>query len=349
MTAAGALLFAIVAVGAPEARPKLSSLPEIIKRLEAIPTQVRVESLDHLDLPVDQIAARLYPLVVPPVQYPQVVEQDGVRRIVKEPCDAAEAALAHAEEAFSAKNYPEAQLRYDQAVAKAPQCAIAVAYRGDASHFAGDYQTALTYYDRALKLNPDEGAYYLFRANALSHLGRLKEALDDLRWSLALRPHNANSLKMVRGGEQAMRVAVHDVPFVPLGFARKEGDSVAVYWDKTNHSWMGYALCKALWLADEEHRKNLTGEAKYQFSTTEELECLGALVTAWHGVGKDPHRPTDAQLSYLDEVVKSGDAPGWVIYEIASRFDPQIVLKLAPKGRQGVFDFVRRHVVVDAR
>jgi len=48
-------------------------------------------------------------------------------------------------------------------------------------------------------------------------------------------------------------------------------------------------------------------------------------------------------------VIKSGDASGWVIYEIASRLDPQVVLKLAPKGRQGVFDFVRRHVVVDAR
>jgi len=136
MTAAAALLAALLAAGAPDARPKLSSLSEIVKRLGAIPTQVRLDTLDHLDLPVDEIAKRLYPLVVPPVQYPQVVEQNGVRRIVKEPCDAAEAALAHAEEAFTAKNYPEARLRYDQAVAKAPQCAIAVAYRGDASHFA---------------------------------------------------------------------------------------------------------------------------------------------------------------------------------------------------------------------
>jgi len=48
-------------------------------------------------------------------------------------------------------------------------------------------------------------------------------------------------------------------------------------------------------------------------------------------------------------VAKSGDASGWVLYEIAARLDPQIVLKLAPKARQGVFDFVRHHVVVDAR
>jgi len=346
---ATALFVAILAAGPPDARPKLSSLAEIAKRLEAIPTEVRVDTLDHLDVPIDTLSARLYPRVIPPVQYPQVVEQNGVRTIVKEPCDAAEAALAQAEKAFSAKNYPEAQLLYDQAVAKAPQCAVAVAYRGDASHFAGDYQTALTYYDRALKLNPDEGAFYLFRANALSHLGKRKEAVDDLRWSLALRPHNANSLRALRAGEQRMGIAVHDVSFLPLGFARKEGNAVAAYYDKGKQYWMGYALCKALWLADEEHRKNATGAAEHRFSTTEELECLAALVTGWHRVGKDPHRPTDAQLSYLDQVIKSGDASGWVIYEIASRLDPQVVLKLAPKGRQGVFDFVRRHVVVDAR
>jgi len=349
MTAAAALFVGILAAGAPEAAPKLSSLPDILKRLEAIPTQVRVETLDHLDVPIDQLAARLYPPLVAPVQHPQVVEENGVRKVVKEPCDAAEAALAHAEEAFTAKNYAEARLRYDQAIAKAPGCAIAVAYRGDASHFDGDYQTALTYYDRALKLNPDEGAFYLFRANALSHLGKRKEALDDLRWSLVLRPHNANSMRVLRAGEQAMGIAIHDVSFVPLGFARKEGDAVGAYYDKGKQYWMGFAACKALWLADEEHRKKATGVAQHQFSTTEELECLGALVTAWHGLGKDPHRPTDALLSYLDQVVKSGDAGPWVIYEITSRVDPQVVLKLASNGRQKVFDFVRRHVVVDAR
>src|SRR3954469_8434536 len=107
MTVASVLFSVMLASATEEARPRLALLPEIIKRLEAIPATVNVDTLDHLDVPVDSLVTRLYPLVVHPVELPQVVEKNGKRTVVREPCDAAQPALAHAEKAFAAKDYAE--------------------------------------------------------------------------------------------------------------------------------------------------------------------------------------------------------------------------------------------------
>jgi tetratricopeptide (TPR) repeat protein len=258
--------------------------------------------------------------------------------------------LHKAETVFQAKHYDAAAALYDEAIHRAPRCYVAQAYRGDASFFAGDWSTALTYYDAALKLNPDDGAIYLFRSNALARLHRLPEALDALRWSLALRPRNPNVLHVLDEVGRELKAQVQSVEFEPRGFARKVSDAkVTVTSDPAKPYWLGYATCKAFWLGEPSHREEMTGDRRYRFSNIEEAECLAALLTAYEGQRQDKTKQVepDPAIEALERLAKAHWLNEWVVYELASRLDPQVVLTLPLEARQRMFEFVRTQVVVD--
>jgi tetratricopeptide (TPR) repeat protein len=350
MTANLAVALTALALTGNAPRGKLLLLPDLMKHMEASPIAYSIKTLESLhDVAPDAFGGLLYPQRVRPVELPQVRVEGGKRVIAPAPCDAAQPRLHQAENIFQTKHYDAAAALYDEAIAQSPKCYLALAYRGDASFFAGDVKTALGFYQRALAMNPDDGSIYVFRSNAYARLGRKPEALEDLRTSLALRPHVKTVLDVARKLEGSGAITVRDVPFVPEGFARKEGDGYAVYTDATRPAWLGYAACKALWMAEPEHRAQVAGTSQAGFSIAEERECIAALLVAYDSLRQKGSQPEEPQLEYLEGILKAGDLDAWIVYELASRVDPQVVLRQPPELRKRIVDFVRKHVLVDAK
>ena len=127
---------------------------------------------------------------------------------------------------------------------------------------------------KAAELNPDDYRLYYFQGSALARLGRLREARDAFAESLVLNPRNP-ILRQFFEQNPAVGMVIQDDVLVPRGFAHEEGGQVAVEFDPDyGVAWLAFANCKALWLGEPSHRKEMTGTEERQFSSLEETECL---------------------------------------------------------------------------
>ncbi|HYV65034.1 MAG TPA: hypothetical protein VE964_02255 [Myxococcales bacterium] len=340
------MLLAIWPLSAAADPVKLLRLSEMKKRMEASTTASYViQDLSELKgVKMQDALGILYPQLVAPVANAQVEVVNGKRKVVAAPCGPAEKKIEEAEGLFQRKEFGTARKLYDEAIALAPACYVAHAYRGDADLFAGDAASALGHYDRALVINPDDASVHFFRSTALRQLGRTEEMKTELRWAMALRPRNPTVLQIVNRSVGRLGLRVEDVGVNLWGFARKEGDSVGIYFDEKQPAWLGYALCKGFWLGDPDHRREMTGSTEVLFTLEGERECLVALLTAYE---TEREKRTDETLERLYRIVESGAGDAWIVYELGSRVDPQIMLKVTPKLQREVLEFVTKYVMVD--
>jgi tetratricopeptide (TPR) repeat protein len=329
-----------------EPRGKMLSLSQIMKAMQASKTSYVIRTLEGLDVARGTFAATLWPQAIAPANIPKVVRKNGQVTVTEWPQSAElGAALRRADEAYNQKNYAEAEKRFRAAVALAPGDPIAHAFLGDALLFSGKATEAKAEYDRAIAINPDDYRLYFFRSNAWRHLEDPAKARDDLRTSLTLKPRNPTLLNSVEHGG----IGVHVEPdiLVPQSFARREGEAIIVYADPKQMGWFAWANCKGFWLGEPEHRKALTGSSTSAWTSQEEVECLAALLTGYELQLKTDPTP-DPRLEQLKAIVDDGLATGLVLYELGSRIDPQIMLRIDPEARALVRKYVEKYVLTDA-
>jgi tetratricopeptide (TPR) repeat protein len=320
---------------------------DILKRLESSPVQIRISGIEQLqDVARGRLADETWKQLVQPVEYPRVKRKGTAITLESWPRPkAVEVTMEKAELAFQHKDYGEAATWYRKTLSIAPDFYIARAYLGDTHLFGGKGpKAAIAEYDQAIAANPDDYRLYFFRANAYRQLDDLQSSLSDLRRSLVLKPRNAVLLGALQKARGAMGRAEPEV-FVPRGFVRREGDAISVYADIDRPEWLAWASCKAMWMTDEAHRKDMLGTTEYGWSTIEELECLGSLMGIYESRKASGEGPTDMRLERLRDIISDGLAPAFVVYELGSRVDPQIVLRLDDKFRGMMAQYVEKYVL----
>jgi tetratricopeptide (TPR) repeat protein len=272
---------------------------------------------------------------------------DGSRVVRPAKFDAGAMALVQqAEVHYQAKRYAEAEKLYVQALAKEPGNYLAALDFGDAALFAGDAKTALTRYEQAARINPDDHRSYFFRGTAFLTLDRMEEARDMYARALALRPEHPYVMEALTHNADALGIRVQPRVLKPRALARAEGKGISVHVDPES-PWFAYGLCKAFWLGEESHREEMTGEREYHPSNIEELECLsmlGAVYARFQGEGK----PKDAALERFMRIVEDGYGKELILYEVLARQAPHVVLTLAPEARERLHQYVLRYVVPPA-
>jgi Tfp pilus assembly protein PilF len=82
----------------------------------------------------------------------------------------------------------EARRHLERAIAICPDYPDALNNLGTYFHRAGDYQTALGYFNRAIDIDPGLYAGWVNMSGSLTGLGRFKEALEAVNNALELRP-----------------------------------------------------------------------------------------------------------------------------------------------------------------
>ncbi len=331
-------------IAAAPGRPWLS-LPEILQRMKESPVEYRLSTLDKLkDVPPSSFSQLLWPELVPPAQIPKLIRDPSGRLAVAEwPVKPeTEEPLGEAEALYDKKDFEGAAKKYRAVLEIDPKFYLVHAGLGDCALFSDKAAAALEHYDRAIELNPDDYRLHFYRGNALARLGRTKEAVESFVTSLVLKPRNPILLGHLRKNGQQWGIKVQDELFVPRAFVRKEGRAVAVYADSY---WLGWAACKAYWMGETTHRQEMTGSSAPGWSTLEEMECLVALIGAHEVLGaKDGSAPNPA-IDKLAQAVKDKLAGAFAVYELGSRLDPQIGLKLDPASRYSVRRYVKKYVL----
>jgi tetratricopeptide (TPR) repeat protein len=340
------VMLASVAQGEAPRRGSFLNISELMKLMEESKTAYVFKELEKLDLGRGTLAEAAWPALLPRVNCPKVVRKDGQVSVVEwEQSAELGAALKRGDEAYAKKDFVEAEKRFRAAVKLAPGDPLAHAFLGDALLFGGKTTEAKAEYDRAIELNPDDYRLYFFRAGAWRRLGVLASERDDLRTSLTLKPRNSMLLESVEPARLGVRVGV-DV-LVPQGFARREKEQVVIYADAQRLGWFSWASCKGAWLGESEHRKAATGSERRSWTSTEELECLSALLVGYDMELKRGG-PRDPRLDQLKAIADDGQAVGLVLYEIGARVDPQFTLRLDAESRSRVRKYVEKYVLPDA-
>jgi tetratricopeptide (TPR) repeat protein len=317
---------------------------QVMKRLEDSAVQYRLEPRDS---PPGGWAEQLWPQLIEPLPVPRVVLEDGHRILQEWPGHPeAEAIIGRAEEHYRARRFAEAAKLYEQAIAVCPDCYLARAYLGDATLFGGDAAGALVHYRRAAEINPHDYRLYYFQGSALARLGRVEEAIEAWVWSLVLNPRNPIIRQFFRQNLE-LGLLIRDDVIVPRGFARKEGEEVLVEFDPDyGAAWLAFANCKALWLGEPSHRKEMTGREEHSFTSTEETECLLSAAVVHEAQKEQKEARVDPSLERLVEIMRDGMVTELVLFEMAARVHPQYILTLGDEDRQRLRTYVLRYVLV---
>lgn len=320
---------------------------EIFQRLEKSPITFDIKGIEQLaDVPRGKLAEAMWRELVPPLDYPKVTRSKSGITVAPWPVQKATGPEHQkAEQAYQTKDFEGAAEHYRAALKIDPRDYVARAYLGDTYLFGTkDPAAALENYEAAIALNPDDYRLYFFRANAHRHLEHKAESLADLRRSLVLKPRNSILIGAVQRSGGSMGRIEPDV-LVLRSFARAEGGDFTIYADVERAEWLAWASCKAMWLADEAHRVEMTGDKKHGWSTIEEIECLASLIAVYERGLETKEGMRDDRLDRLVAIAKDGLIAALVVYEIGSRVDPQIVLKLDDSFRKLVERYVEKYVL----
>ena len=290
--------------------------------------------------------AAMFPLQEAYVANPLVTGPEGNRTVEANEFPGLTSELfERAEKPYDPKNIPAARAANNDIIKAVPSCYPAVANLGDCYMLEGKLDSAVMQYDLAIKMAPLDYVDYLYKADVLYKAGRYDEARKALIELLSLRPRYATARRMAHGMTK-LGITVHDSLFAPAGYAIKNGDDVKIICsdDKSASPWMGYAMGKGVWLGEPDHRKSLTGSTNLSWSDRHELECLAMLITIYEGQKKNNEGKISG-LESIESVVDDGLSQAFVLYEVASRMDENIMLKASDAEREGVRKYIGKYIL----
>ncbi|MFT3837534.1 MAG: tetratricopeptide repeat protein [Myxococcaceae bacterium] len=339
--------------GTPD-RPQYLGPKEIIELLEKSPNQYKIASeTAPLEQWSQQNAKLLWPAARQEVAFPTVqVGPDGRKKVTEWHAEAAAQALMNtAEEAFQAGDCEKARQGYDAVLAKFPKHYAAMMGQGDCAAHGRDYELAFKWYSKAAPLLPSDHHNFWYRADCELARGNKAEAIKLYVHALALAPRSEGLRSGLESRQAALGVTLRTDNFLPYARVEREGDAITIKISKGSAkqpvsmtSWLAWGDCKAAWLGEPEHRKAITGSTAITFSSMEETECLGNLAISYDLNEKD--KGADDVARFVDQVWKAKMLPEMLIFEIASRVDPHIVLTLPDDELPKLENYVRKFVLV---
>jgi hypothetical protein len=254
-------------------------------------------------------------------------------------------AAQQAEKDFSAGNFDAARKDYEKILSTSPDCYLAIANIGDCCMRNGKLDSAVAYYDKAIAISKIDYLPYYYKADVLYKQHKDEEARQAMIDVLTLRPRYWNAIRQIKAMPD-MRVTLHDSLFAPLAYAQQsaKGVDVVVSSDTNQVAWLSYAMGKAVWLGEPSHRKSLTGSEAMSWSMRHEIESIGALISAYESL-KQNHGKKSDQIETIESVASDELLNAYVLYEIGSRMDEDIMLTADPKVRENVRHFVEKYIL----
>ncbi|SRR6266487_1233250 len=90
------------------------------------------------------------------------------------------------------KRYPEALSTFNEAIRLNPQEALAYNGKGNALQYLRQYQEAVSAFDEAIRLDPQDSSLHFNKGNLLYDRGQYKESVQEYDIALRLNPQDTN-------------------------------------------------------------------------------------------------------------------------------------------------------------
>ena len=191
-------------------------------------------------------------------------------------------AIHAGERAFEKRDFAQAIIRYQDALALDPRHYKATLYLGDAYFVKGEYASALTWFGKAAELEPDKETAYRYAGDALGRLGRKDDALEKYLQAFIADPYNGYTWRALQAGWQALGLN----PKIPApGLANAsvkpdgEGKQAITLGKDFTVLDVAYSGARAKW--QSEHPLTGTPAPAYRQTLAEETAALQTLLVIW--------------------------------------------------------------------
>jgi tetratricopeptide (TPR) repeat protein len=321
---------------------------EILKLMEASPVHYLIESGSGGEGVFVDPYGVLFPDRMDLVDRVVAVEEDGRISLRRYELDETTSALMkQAEERYAAEDAAGARVLYRKALDRDPNFYQAYAYIGDTYIMEKDAARALAHYDTAVALNPTHYQGHFFRASALMRLGRAFEAREEFIKALALNPRHASSVRLLRAWSKEMNITLADSLLTLRAVAYHDTGGIHIVYDaKAGAHWLIYGMAKGMWLGEPEHRRAVLGDTtRIAWSTSEERECLGAMLGVYASAREEGDVEADPELDRILRILEEGYLTQFLLYEFGARINPLIMMTQPKEQQQKMEEFVARFVI----
>lgn len=282
----------------------------------------------------------------------KLVEKNGENLVeIHKPTKEVINLLEMAEKLISQKYYDRAMEKLDRAQTRDPDYSRIDVLKGKIYYNRGRYRAAIKQFDMAIKKNPIDFLAYKHRGDCYRKTEKPEKALDDYILSIIYNRNYSDAWDAVKDLGKKMGFITYRSPFVPLySFQKLDNDKIRIYFDDTERTrWMPYSFTKAVWRYEPGFFYEKTGLTEYRPTPEEEIECIRNMTWAYntfrlHGKsGKDPI------LDRLERIQYRFFLREFVLFEILSPKNPEILLTPGPRYREDLIDYIKEFVLLKGR
>lgn len=329
---------------------KYLSNQQIYKIMEESKVHYNILSMDHLpdSLKGKSFDAILFPRMAAPISYPTLKKTDSGFTVIESRFNEdAVSFFEKAEKYYGEKNYDAAIEQYNSAIKADSTMYLAHLYLGDCYLNTEKTEEALKCYQNANRINPYDYRTSFFQATALGKLGRFEEVTEKYRDALVVKPRHNNIMLVAGKMSSLLKISVTDDAFIPKSLALKGPDSIYAYFSVDESSaWLAYALAKSVWLGEEKIDGLKEADSKAYWGTTEEKQAIIALLDAYDGTKVNEDFKQDSYLEKLRLIVADGLLDAFILYEIGSKIDPNLILRMPADVKEEVRKYISKYVLV---
>ena len=323
---------------------------EIIKIMESSKTTYSITSTEELDnISISEFSKLYFPQLTHHVEYPLVVENDSSLYLKSFPFDSlAWKVLLRGEECYKDQDYEQALLYYKEAINLSENFYIAYLNAGDCHLMQNNFPEALSYYKKAYNINPYDYRCSFYQGTAYSKLEDYINAKKFYLNALVLKPRHTNLMNVLSSLSDKLEIDVNEQTFEPKALAKMEDGKVEIYLDlKNNTVWMAYAFAKAIWLGEKEVRLKLSNDVDTKWNSIAEKQALLCLMENYINLLDDNKIQHDEYLDRIMNILEDGYLDEFVIYEIASKMNPDVVLQLPKNFQVRIKEYLEKYVIKD--
>lgn len=330
---------------------KYLSMSEIFKIMNDSKVSYNILSADQLPdtLKNRKFSEIFFPQMISYPAYPKVVVNEDKSILVTEWQFDKEAnqIMEEGEKYFGEKDYNHAMEKYSQAFNMDSTLYTAQLYIGDCYLNLGLFQEALESYKKANSINPNDYRTLFFQSTAYNQLGMFDQATEKYREALVLKPRHKNILMAANAYGMILGITVKDMTFEPKSLTFKKDGKINIYTpENDNMSWLGYSFVKALWLG-EDQIPGLKEEGNTSYwSTTIEKQAVLLLLDGYEKSREQADFKQNEYIEDLLKITKEGLLNEFIIYEIGSKIDPTLTLRLPESTRESIKKYITNYVLV---
>lgn len=242
--------------------------------------------------------------------------------------ESANAILDSGEVAFNKGDTQEARALYQNLLRGEPDYHFALTLIGDTFYLEGAYDSARTYFMKAIARNRVDYSAWWFLADTYGKLDMADSALSCMTIAHLLNINHSNMKKMLVKYRERAGLSWKEWSLAPVYSLAEAGRNIRI---SSTEEWLAYAMVKAVWKYEPGYVQRMMGADSTQTDMIlEEKEAI--VLYAFTNKRED-----------LIGTFENRQGDSMVLYELVARRIPHVMLLLPASQFEHVMDYVKSY------